>query len=41
LGGYFLWLEPPEEIVTTVLYQWALAQEINFAPGPMFSASQQ
>lgn len=38
-GGYFLWLELPGEIDTMVLYQRALLEGINFAPGPMFSAS--
>jgi DNA-binding transcriptional MocR family regulator len=38
-GGYFLWLELPGEIDTMSLYQLALEEGINFAPGPMFSVS--
>lgn len=38
-GGYFLWLELPGEIDTMALYQQALKEGINFAPGPIFSAS--
>lgn len=38
-GGYFLWLELPIEIDAMTLYQRALGEGINFAPGPMFSAS--
>ncbi len=39
LGGYFLWLELPEGIDTMALYQRSLGEGINFAPGPIFSAS--
>lgn len=38
-GGYFLWLDLPGEIDSMALYQRALEEGINFAPGPMFSAS--
>ncbi|MEH6593743.1 MAG: PLP-dependent aminotransferase family protein [Halioglobus sp.] len=38
-GGYFLWLELPEDIDSMALYQCALEEGINFAPGPIFSAS--
>ena len=38
-GGYFLWVELPGDIDTLRLYRRALQRGINFAPGPMFSAS--
>ncbi len=38
-GGYFLWLELPGEIDSMALYHSAQEEGINFAPGPMFSAS--
>ena len=40
-GGYFLWVECPEEVDTTLLYQWALKENIGIAPGKMFSINQQ
>jgi DNA-binding transcriptional MocR family regulator len=36
-GGYFLWLELPEQIDSLKLFQMALAQGISIAPGPIFS----
>ena len=39
MGGYFLWLELPGGIDTMALYHSAQKEGINFAPGPMFSAS--
>jgi DNA-binding transcriptional MocR family regulator len=36
-GGYFLWLELPEEVDSLRLFQLALAQGISIAPGPIFS----
>jgi DNA-binding transcriptional MocR family regulator len=36
-GGYFLWLELPEQIDSLKVFQVALAQGISIAPGPMFS----
>ena len=38
-GGFFLWVELPGDVDTMRLYQRALQEGINFAPGPMFSAS--
>ena len=38
-GGYFLWLELPEQIDALKLFQLALAQGISLAPGPIFSAT--
>ena len=39
-GGYFLWLELPEQTDSLKLFQMALAQGISIAPGPIFSATQ-
>ena len=39
-GGYFLWLELPEQMDSLKLFQMALAQGISIAPGPIFSATQ-
>ncbi|MDC6380650.1 GntR family transcriptional regulator MpaR [Pseudomonas graminis] len=36
-GGYFLWVELPEQIDSLKVFQAALAQGISIAPGPMFS----
>ena len=36
-GGYFLWLELPEQVDSLKLFQMALAQGISIAPGPIFS----
>ncbi|MFT4192061.1 MAG: PLP-dependent aminotransferase family protein, partial [Comamonas sp.] len=36
-GGLSLWLELPEGLSSTRLYDQALAQGIRVAPGPMFS----
>ncbi len=38
-GGYFLWLELPEQTDSLKLFQLALAQGISLAPGPIFSAT--
>jgi DNA-binding transcriptional MocR family regulator len=38
-GGYFLWLELPENVDALRLFQLALAQGISLAPGPIFSAT--
>lgn len=35
-GGYFLWVEMPNGIDATLLYQQALAHNIGIAPGKMF-----
>ncbi|CAG20059.1 aminotransferase class I/II-fold pyridoxal phosphate-dependent enzyme, partial [Photobacterium profundum] len=40
-GGYFLWVELPEHLDATELYQRALKDNISIAPGKMFSASKQ
>jgi DNA-binding transcriptional MocR family regulator len=36
-GGYFLWVELPEQIDSLSVFHAALAQGISIAPGPMFS----
>lgn len=36
-GGYFLWLELPEQVDSLQLFKIALAQGISVAPGPIFS----
>jgi DNA-binding transcriptional MocR family regulator len=38
-GGFILWLQFPEEFDAMVLYEEALAHNINIAPGVMFSPS--
>jgi len=40
-GGYFLWLELPDNIDSLTLYHECLAKGINLAPGPIFSASEE
>ncbi|UXI03281.1 PLP-dependent aminotransferase family protein [Photobacterium sp. TY1-4] len=40
-GGYFLWVELPRHVDTTVLYHLALAETISIAPGRMFATSNQ
>lgn len=36
-GGYFLWLELPEQVDSLQVFKTALAQGISIAPGPIFS----
>lgn len=38
-GGYFLWLELPDNIDSLKLFNIALSQGISIAPGPIFSAT--
>jgi DNA-binding transcriptional MocR family regulator len=38
-GGYFLWVELPQECDALALHRAALEQGIGIAPGPIFSAS--
>ncbi|MDB5973001.1 MAG: transcriptional regulator, GntR family/aminotransferase, class and family protein [Hydrocarboniphaga sp.] len=38
-GGFVLWVELPRGTDTLALYERALFRRINFAPGPLFSAS--
>ena len=38
-GGYFLWLEMPEQVDALLLGREAMAAGISLAPGPLFSAS--
>jgi len=38
-GGYFLWLEFPEQVDSLRLFSMALSQGISIAPGPIFSAT--
>lgn len=39
-GGYFLWLELPEQVNALELHRQALQHGISLAPGPIFSADQ-
>jgi DNA-binding transcriptional MocR family regulator len=38
-GGLLIWVELPRGIDTLALYDQALAEGVNFAPGPLFSPS--
>ncbi|GAA4330134.1 PLP-dependent aminotransferase family protein [Pigmentiphaga soli] len=38
LGGYFLWVELPEEVDALAIHRLALSHGISVAPGPIFSA---
>jgi DNA-binding transcriptional MocR family regulator len=38
-GGFVLWVELPEEIDTTQLYEKAISQNLAFVPGELFSPS--
>jgi DNA-binding transcriptional MocR family regulator len=38
-GGYFIWLEFPDEIDAMALHRLAIAEGISIMPGPIFSAS--
>ena len=38
-GGYVLWVELPEELDTTQLYEQAIAENLAYVPGELFSAS--
>ncbi|WP_300329627.1 PLP-dependent aminotransferase family protein [Accumulibacter sp.] len=38
-GGFVLWIELPEEIDATALYERALAAGVAYVPGELFSAS--
>jgi DNA-binding transcriptional MocR family regulator len=38
-GGFVIWVELPGRIDTLALYEKALSAGVNFAPGPLFSAS--
>ena len=40
-GGYFLWVELPENVDAMALHRQALAQGISIAPGPIFSAKRE
>jgi DNA-binding transcriptional MocR family regulator len=37
-GGYFLWVELPEQVDALKLHRLALSQNISLAPGHLFSA---
>jgi DNA-binding transcriptional MocR family regulator len=37
-GGYFLWVELPDDVDALALWSEAMAAGISIAPGPMFSA---
>lgn len=38
-GGYVLWVELPEQIDTSLLYEQAIAESLAYVPGDLFSAS--
>ncbi len=38
-GGYVLWVELPEAFDTTQIYERAIAQNLAYVPGELFSAS--
>lgn len=38
-GGYVLWVELPETFDTTCLYEQAIAEQLAYVPGELFSAS--
>jgi DNA-binding transcriptional MocR family regulator len=38
-GGYVLWVELPEELDATALYERAIAENLAYVPGELFSAS--
>ncbi len=40
-GGYFLWLELPENVNSLEIHRQALSLGISVAPGPMFSVQRQ
>ena len=40
-GGYFLWVEFPEQVDSLRLFKTALDHGVSLAPGPIFSATQQ
>jgi len=39
-GGFILWVELPPKVDTMKIYDHAVSQGFNFAPGPIFSAKQ-
>jgi DNA-binding transcriptional MocR family regulator len=38
-GGFVMWVELPRGIDTLSLFEAAIRQGVNFAPGPLFSAT--
>ncbi|WP_116809213.1 PLP-dependent aminotransferase family protein [Steroidobacter cummioxidans] len=40
-GGYFLWIELPEQVDVLEVHRRAIEAHISIAPGPMFSARRQ
>lgn len=38
-GGYVLWVELPEQVDTSQIYERAIAENLAFVPGELFSAS--
>jgi len=40
-GGYFLWIELPEQVDALEVHRRAIEAHISIAPGPMFSARRQ
>jgi transcriptional regulator, GntR family len=39
LGGFVLWVELPDQVDTTALYDRAIAAGVAYVPGELFSAS--
>lgn len=38
-GGFVLWVELPDDVDTTALYDEAVRQRVDYVPGPLFSAA--
>jgi DNA-binding transcriptional MocR family regulator len=38
-GGFVIWVELPRGLDSTALFESAIRQRVNFAPGPLFSAT--
>ena len=38
-GGYVLWVELPEHVDTSQIYERAIAENLAYVPGELFSAS--
>jgi DNA-binding transcriptional MocR family regulator len=38
-GGYFMWLQLPEQVDALMLHREAIGQGVSIAPGPIFSAT--
>jgi len=38
-GGFVIWVELPKGVDSVLLFDEAIQQGVNFAPGPLFSAT--